>query len=170
MSGIGSLTEPLSQFVDFFIKKMVPALPSYLGDTSDVLRILETTNVNQNTILASLDVQSLYTSIPHKGGLEALSYYLSSRPIGILPPSDFLMTLTEMALTMNYFQYNGCFYLQTQGTAMGAAFVPNYANLYMGHWEEKFIHDTTNPFLSKILLWRRYIDDILLVWDGTIDE
>lgn len=26
------------------------------------------------------------------------------------------------------------------GTAMGAAFAPNYANLYLRHWEEEYIH------------------------------
>lgn len=170
VSGNGSLTEPLSQFVDFFIKKLVPSLPSFLGDTTDLLNVINGFNVEATTILVTMDVQSLYTNIPHEGGLQALSHYLNTRPEGVVPPSDFLITLTEMALTMNYFQYTGSFYLQTQGTAMGAAFAPNYANLFMGHWEEKYIYNPSNPFLSKIILWRRYIDDILLIWNGTAEE
>lgn len=36
VASIGSLTEPLSQFVDFFIKKFVSNLPSFLEDTVDI--------------------------------------------------------------------------------------------------------------------------------------
>lgn len=54
---------------------------------------------------------------------------------------------------------------------MGAAFAPNYANLFMGHWEEKFINNpTVNPFFTKIALYCRYIDDILLIWNGSDEE
>lgn len=48
---------------------------------------------------------------------------------------------------------------------------PSYACLVMGFWEERCIYDTVhNPFHSKISLWRRYIDDVLLIWKGSFDE
>lgn len=50
---------------------------------------------------------------------------------------------------------------------MGAAIAPNFANLYMGFWEMKFIHNDANPFRPFISDWRRYIDDIFLLWTGT---
>jgi hypothetical protein len=68
-----SLTEPLSQFVDFFIKNLVPSLPALLGDNNDVLNILENVKFESYDILINMDV--LYTNIPHAGGLEALSHY-----------------------------------------------------------------------------------------------
>ena len=79
--------------------------------------------------------------------------------------------MAEIILSNNYFKYAGKFYLQSQGTAMGSAFAPSYACLTMGLWEEKFIYNSqNNAFLHKIALWRRYIDDVLLVWTGTKDE
>ena len=38
VSGRGSLTEPLSKYVDFFLKDFLKDLPAYLGDTKDVLK------------------------------------------------------------------------------------------------------------------------------------
>lgn len=28
------------------------------------------------------------------------------------------------------------------------------------------IYNTTNPFLENISLWKRYIDDVLMIWTG----
>ena len=41
VSSIGSLTEPLSQYVDHFLRVHVQNLPSYLGDTTDVLNLIQ---------------------------------------------------------------------------------------------------------------------------------
>lgn len=171
VSSMGCVTEPLSQYVDFFIKKYLPTLPSYLGDTTDVLKTIDSFKCGENMILATLDVQSLYTCIPHTAGLEALTHYLNTRPTDIQPPNEFLLTLTEIILSKNFFQYAGSYFLQGRGVSMGSSFSPSYACLVMGLWEERFIHNSSNnPFHSKIALWKRYIDDILLLWNGTQAE
>ena len=59
VSGNGSLIEPMSQYIDFFIKKLVPDLPAYLGDTTDILNAVNHLKVSTDCILATLDVQSL---------------------------------------------------------------------------------------------------------------
>ena len=53
---------------------------------------------------------------------------------------------------------------------MGSTMAPNYANLYMGYFEESFILSAeVNPFFSNIVSFHRYIDDIFVVWDNTVD-
>lgn len=47
---------------------------------------------------------------------------------------------------------------------MGAKCAPSLANLFMGKWEENVIYAHNRP---KLLLWARYIDDVLLLWNGT---
>ncbi|CAB1336076.1 unnamed protein product, partial [Coregonus sp. 'balchen'] len=50
---------------------------------------------------------------------------------------------------------------------MGSPFAPNYANLYVGQFEESLIYKTeTHPLLSKFLLSKRYIDDVFVLWEG----
>lgn len=171
ISGIGSITEPLSQFVDFFLKDLVASLPSYLRDTKDVLNALKEATVDSSTLLVALDVESLYTCIPHDKGLEATAHFLAKDEPMQNPPNAFILELLNLVLNKNYFCYDGRFFLQIQGTAMGTAAAPNYANLTVGLWEQNAIHDSnTNPYHSKIKMWKRYIDDILLFWDGTEDE
>lgn len=167
ISGNGSLTEPCSQFVDYFIKPLVRDLPSFIEDTTDVLCKLGNITDVTDCYMVTLDVASLYTNIDHQGGLVALQHYLSYRSDS-LPPNQFLLSLTEWTLHNNVFLFQDFLYRQLKGTAMGACFAPNYANLFLGYWEEQYIYNQSrNSFCDKIIFWGRFIDDILLIWSGT---
>lgn len=166
VSSIGSLTEPLSQFVDAHLRPLVEDLPSYLRDTGDFIDKLDKINLGEGDIfLVTMDVTSLYTNIPHDIGLAALQFFLNTRPV-CSPPTDFLTEMAKMVLTKNYFLFERDFFLQIRGTAMGATFAPDYANLFMGFLEQKHVH-TNNPFSDSILLFKRFIDDVIMVWRGT---
>ena len=49
---------------------------------------------------------------------------------------------------------------------MGTKVAPSYANIFMGELEAKMLE--TAPI--KPFLYLRYIDDIFLIWTGTISE
>lgn len=71
-----------------------------------------------------------------------------------------------MVLSKAYFLFNQDFYLQEMGVVMGAAFAPDFANLFLGMLEEKYIY-FNNPFSNNILFYKLYIDDCLLIWRGS---
>lgn len=48
---------------------------------------------------------------------------------------------------------------------MGANFAPSYSNLTMGYWELQYVL-YNNPFAAHIIYYGRYIDDIVIIWDG----
>lgn len=50
---------------------------------------------------------------------------------------------------------------------MGAKFAPSVANALMAQWEESVIYSNTPVELT---FYKRYIDDVLLVWNGTKDS
>lgn len=79
--------------------------------------------------LVTLDVESLYTNINHDDGLNALEYFLQSRPMDS-PPSEIILQLTELILKNNVFLFQNQLCIQDRGTAMGACFAPNYASLF----------------------------------------
>ncbi len=79
------------------------------------------------------------------------------------------MDLTTLVLTKNYFLFERDFYLQVQGTAMGTPIPPNYANLFMGKFEQDHVYNN-NPFQSNIKVWMRYIDDCFMIWSGSEQE
>ena len=66
----------------------------------------------------------------------------------------------------NVFEFNNKYYLQIQGTAMGTKMAPAYANLFMGKLEEK-LNELGKP---HIMLWKRFIDDIFVIWTGSASE
>ena len=69
---IGTPQKKISEFVDFHLRPHVEALPSHLKDTTDYLQKMKSMNpLPSGTILVSMDVTSLYTSIPHNDGIEA---------------------------------------------------------------------------------------------------
>lgn len=168
ISANGSLTEPVSQFIDCFIKPLAQQLPSYIQDTTHVLNITSSLKIPEDCFLVSFDVESLYSIIDHQDGLRALNHFLRLRPNDSLPPTELILELTEWTLTNNVFLFRDELFMQTRGTAMGACFAPNYANLFLGLWESEYVYN--NPLRDKILWWGRYIDDILLFWTGTLEE
>lgn len=92
-------------------------------------------------------LDSLYTSIPLHQGLSALQHFLFADPLLNPWHTHFIIEAICCCLTDNYFTFNDDYYLQIQGTAMGANFAPSYANLTMGHWESTHIWNN-NPFLA----------------------
>lgn len=73
VSGIGSLLEPLSQFCDFFLKPLIQQTPTYLKDTKSLLSLLQDLTIDDDsTILVTLDIESLYTSIPQDDTIRVL--------------------------------------------------------------------------------------------------
>lgn len=153
----------LNQFPNLLIFILSHLFSSFIQDSTRVLtKTKEMKNIG-SALLVTMDVESLYTVIDHKEGLEALSHYLEKCQPGQTPPAAFILQLTEWILTNNVFLFQNQFYKQKKGTAMGACFSPNYSNLFMGYWEKKFLVSSQNVYLDKIIWWCSYIDDILLL-------
>lgn len=51
---------------------------------------------------------------------------------------------------------------------MGANFAPSCANLAISLWETNFIYQN-NLFAANIIFFGRYIDDLIIIWDGDTD-
>lgn len=53
---------------------------------------------------------------------------------------------------------------------MGAPWAPAYVCLNLGLWEEEEVVYKSSMYLDHCHLWLRYIDDILMVWSGKIEQ
>ena len=71
----------------------------------------------------------------------------------------------KLVLILNNFVFNGVNYLQKKGTAMGTRAAPNFANVLMGYFENRFVYQS-RWFKRFIKSWWRYIDDIFMLWKG----
>ena len=167
VSANGCPSERISQFVDHFIQPLVQKLPSYLRDSYHLINILRDLRLPENAILASLDITSLYTNIPNHEGIQATGAYLFRHMSPHQNPTNAsICKLLELVLTTNNFLFDNKEYLQIGGTAMGIKLAPSFANLFMGHFEDKFVYSyPLQPFI-----WKRFIDDIIFVWTYGQDE
>ncbi|KAL5010629.1 hypothetical protein ScPMuIL_012934 [Solemya velum] len=95
--------------------------------------------VPDSTILASFDVTSLYTNIPHDLGLTAANFWIEKHRdlVDRRFKTDFLLSALQIVLEGNTFNFDGQTYEQMKGTAMRTKVAPTYANLVMGYLEYK---------------------------------
>lgn len=104
IAAIKSLTENISIYIDYFLQDFVKSLNSFVQDTSDFLRKIQAIPWETEYWMLALDVTSLYTSIKHEDGIQAISYYFTRRP-------HQLRDHTEMLLQMLYFCLHNNFYV-----------------------------------------------------------
>ena len=158
-------TTKLSKFVDHYIQPHAKQLKSYIRDTTEFLNKISNlhTTIPPGAILVTMDVKSLYTNIKHNEGLAALKMCLDNST-NTYPSTDVILTLMNLILTLNCFNFNGKSYLQIKGCAMGTVSAPSYANIFMGHFEETYIY----PLITEdCLYYARYIDDIFFIYTGS---
>ena len=108
--------------------------------------------------MRSYDVSALFTSVPVDKALILIrkklkeDTTLSERTP--LAPED-IANLLELCLKCTYFQYEGEFYLQIHGAAMGSPVFPIVCNLYMENFQQRVLSTAEQP----PDWWKRYVDD-----------
>jgi hypothetical protein len=128
--------------------------------------MLQDLHVPDDAILVSIDVTSLYPSIPQSECLEIIyQEMLQHRDLLALNP-NLIVRLLHLNMNYNYFEFSNLIFQQIKGTAMGAAFSPSIANIYMSTVVSKFLKTQNN----KPIMFVRYIDDIFMIWKDTMEE
>ena len=158
------------------LRPLINRVKSYLRDTTDFLNHLPL-EVPENMLLLSFDVQSLYSNIPHKLGIEAITYWLTKFPDDspIRFSKEFILEGINFILNNNTFHFNENYFRQTKGTAMGTKFAPVHATLVMGYLEEtlyekikiRFGHEFGNEFIQN---WKIFLDDCFIPWKMSSSE
>lgn len=149
-------TTPISKLLS---KEMKPYLKAeHLAiNTEDVTKALDNFNESNSSpfSLVTLDVSSLYTNI-NLNTLESLiSTYCTQN----------LLQMLQFINKCNYFTYNEKIYLQTDGIAMGTNAAPELANFYLIKLLDPIILNQ-----PKVKFYRRYLDDLFIIWIGTKEE
>ena len=107
-----------SRFIDHVLQ---PLAQSY----STALHCLET------AVLVTVDVESLYPSIPQSECLQVVYKEMQDKRHLLMMDPNLIIRLLHLCVNFNYFQFANIFFQQIQGTAMGAAFSPTVANIFM---------------------------------------
>ena len=72
-----------------------------------------------------------------------------------------IIELLDFCLNNTYFTFQGVFYQQTKGAAMGSPVSPIVANIFMEAFESRAL----STAIHQPKLWRRYVDDTCVIQD-----
>ena len=122
---------------------------------------MENLITNKKPILVTMDVESLYPSIPQDELLKTVYIEMCTHTALISFPPNLIIALLHLCVNNCYFQFGDLTFQQHKGTTIGAPFSPSVANIFMSVFFRKFLisQETAKPLLLK-----RYIDDIFIVW------
>lgn len=90
MSGVDSLFSRLGEYIDHYLQPLAQKCSSHLRESKQLNNILDSFPPEDNLILATIDVDSMYTNIQQDDALEANTW-------------EFFVEALELAMKSNYF-------------------------------------------------------------------
>ena len=142
----------LSRLMDTSIQTLCPHTIQSSIQVIDSIKVIPFNPITDH--LVTLDVSSLYTNIEVDRLVDMLQ---SINPLWA--------TLGKLIFNHNYFTYLNKIYFQVQGIAMGTNSAVHLANLYLAKLVDPIV--ISNP---NVIYYKRYIDDLLLIFRGTQQE
>jgi hypothetical protein len=134
-------------------------------DTFQFVNEICNTENADNYIMASFDVESLFTNIPLDETISIITNNLFSKcsTVSGLNKQQF-QSLLELSVKNTQFVFNGSLFEQIDGVGMGLPLGPTMANAFMSHYEKIWLENCPSDFKPK--LYRRYVDDTFLLFSS----
>ena len=134
VSSRGSATYETAKELAKILKPLVGKSPHHVQNNQDFLDSIKGIKIKPEECIMSYDVSALFTSIPIEPAIKIIEQQLKedkdlhSRTNMKI---HHIISLLRFCLSNSYFSFQGRFYQQTQGEAMGSPNSPVVANLFM---------------------------------------
>ena len=115
--------------------------------------------------MASLDVESLFTNIPLDKTIDNIinGLFLTTDKVHNFEREELKQLLTFAAYE-SFFIFDGEYYTQIDGAAMRSPLGPTLANVFLCHFEKKWLTECTAELLPSV--YKRYVDDIFVTFNS----
>ena len=135
-----NLTNQLSKWCDKIEEAKIET--STINIKRDLMEVI----LEEDEVIVSLDVKSLYTNVPVLESIELAADILYNSEE--LPPvyKEIFKDIIRMAVTDVYFMCDGRWYIQTDGVAMGSSLAVILANIWMKSFEERISRQPPDNF------------------------
>ena len=159
ISQIGSPTYKIAKFLLDFVKPFTTN-EFTVKDTFHFVSLLDAKD--HRLIMASLDVESLFTNIPLEETIDLLTDKVFENKVKVkgISKRDF-KRLLEISTKGTVFYFNGKYYRQKDGVAMGSPLGPALANAFLAHHESVWLEEC--PLSFAPMFYARYVDDIFVL-------
>ena len=153
----------------FMAKRLTPLINSNnlsIKNSFELIDRISNFKINDNDLMLSFDVVSLFTKIPVHIVKSVIFNRLkcdSELKIRCKLNINEIMNALDLCLDNTYLCFRKKFYRQIFGVAMGSPIFVIVANLVMESIENKMLKD----FVSPPRIWLRYIDDTFVVLKKT---
>ena len=162
ISACGTYNFRLAKYLDQILKPLIPTNNYIIKDTFDFVNKVSKLPNTPNQRMVSFDVESLFTNIPTQETINiildraykdnATEYYGLKR--------ETLEKLLIICTQQSHFQFNGKYYDQIDGVAMGSPLGPLFANIFMDEFEQSKMKKLTE---LGVKIWLRYVDDVFAI-------
>ncbi|XP_046387902.1 uncharacterized protein LOC124157319 [Ischnura elegans] len=119
---VSAIDSPSHKLAKYLAQQLVPfsgQTSTHVKNSAHFIEIIKKAKISKDDILVSFDVVSLFTNIPIGEAVEIIKTFTSD---GL--PED-IPKMVEFCLRNSYFTWNGKFYRQTNGAAMGSPLSPD---------------------------------------------
>lgn len=172
MSGLKSPTIAISKWLDGLLRPLFDRL-SYDTTIQNGVQLVKQIekwsqdHLTSTTSFVTMDVTDLYTMIPQEGGVTAIKKLLEAYNLKQIDgvKRGIILALTRFVITNNYFFFDGTYYKQIRGGAMGSPLTLTVANAYM-YFVEQPIAKWAKRTCS---VYYRYIDDLFIMSNVHVD-
>ena len=160
VSSIGTYNYKLAKFLTDKLSPHISMQHCAVDTFSFVEDIKKVSSCNQSMV--SFDVVSLFTNIPLNETIDLAVDLLMDKEPSIKMSKKQLKKLFHFATAQTHFMFNGDYYDQIDGVAMGSPLGPVLANLFMSHHEKRWLSEYQGP---PVKFYKRYVDDIFCLFD-----
>ena len=125
------------------LKPLVGKSIHHVNNSKEFAEEIRNIKLERGECLTSFDVTALYTYIPVADAIEVIKRRLEQDmelPRRNTWSPGNILKLLEFCLVNTYFLFDGQFFEQTKGAAMGSPVIPIVANIYMEAFEDKAIN------------------------------
>ena len=114
-----------------------------------------------NLVMASFDIESLFTNIPLKETIDICVDILFNNTANIDGiTKDYFHELLSIYMSESLVLFDGEFYKQIDGVAMGSLLGPTLANIFLYFHEQIWLDNC--PVEFKRVIYKRFVDDTFL--------